>query len=170
MARVLQAPAGICPAFDPRDLPEASYPTPKEFSAIWDTGAMGSVVTQAVVDACGLKATGMMKVHGVHGAAETETFLVNMTLPNKTGFINVKVTKGILRDADVLIGMDIISRGDFAVTNYGGKTVFSFRCPSVETIDFNKSKPIVAPASQLRNSLCNCGSGKKFKKCCGKLG
>ena len=36
----------------------------------------------------------------------------------------------------LLIGMDIIGLGDFAVTNADGKTTFSFRVPSVEEIDF----------------------------------
>jgi hypothetical protein len=32
--------------------------------------------------------------------------------------------------------MDIISMGDFAVTNFSGVTQFSFRVPSMEAIDF----------------------------------
>ena len=32
--------------------------------------------------------------------------------------------------------MDIITQGDFAVTNHGGRTTFSFRCPSLQQIDF----------------------------------
>jgi hypothetical protein len=32
--------------------------------------------------------------------------------------------------------MDIIGQGDFAVSNYGGKTVFTFRVPSKQMIDF----------------------------------
>jgi len=32
--------------------------------------------------------------------------------------------------------MDIISQGDFTVTNYGGTTKFSFRIPSQKHIDF----------------------------------
>ena len=39
---------------------------------------------------------------------------------------------------DLLIGMDIIGMGDFAVTNFNGNTVFSFRIPSIEEIDFLK--------------------------------
>ena len=39
---------------------------------------------------------------------------------------------------DVLIGMDIISKGDFAVSNYNGKTQFSFRLPSQEDVDYKK--------------------------------
>ena len=38
---------------------------------------------------------------------------------------------------DLLIGMDIISLGDFSISNYRGKTCFSFRIPSKNHIDFN---------------------------------
>ena len=37
-----------------------------------------------------------------------------------------------------LIGMDIINRGDFAVSNRDGATTFSFRIPSIESFDFVK--------------------------------
>jgi hypothetical protein len=35
-----------------------------------------------------------------------------------------------------IIGMDIIRRGDFAITNANGKTKMSFRMPSLKAIDF----------------------------------
>ena len=41
-----------------------------------------------------------------------------------------------LTGIDVLIGMDIINRGDFAVSNRNGKTMFSFRIPSMSDFDF----------------------------------
>ena len=78
----------------------------------------------------------MTQVHGVHGSSESETYLVNITLPNQVVFSGVRVTKGDFSGADVLIGMDIISQGDFAVTNLGGVTKFSFRIPSQVHIDF----------------------------------
>ena len=43
---------------------------------------------------------------------------------------------GELLDTDVLVGMDIINKGDFAVSNRNGATSFSFRIPSVENFDF----------------------------------
>ena len=36
----------------------------------------------------------------------------------------------------MLIGMDIITKGDFAVSNYNGKTMFTFRMPSESTLNF----------------------------------
>ena len=37
-------------------------------------------------------------------------------------------------DYEVVIGMDIISRGDFVFTNHEGHSTFSFRIPSEEEI------------------------------------
>ena len=109
----------------------------RPFTAIWDTGATGSVITQSVVDACGLRPTGMATVHHADGESVQETYLVNIGLPNRVAYPGVRVTKArLLVDADVLIGMDIISTGDFAVTNLDGLTKFSFRVPSLEHIDF----------------------------------
>ena len=34
------------------------------------------------------------------------------------------------------IGMDIICAGDFAVNNFNGRTMFSFRYPSMKEADF----------------------------------
>ena len=79
----------------------------------------------------------MKKVYVVGGEQSAETFLVNIALPNKVLIQNVEVTRGeLLVDADMLIGMDIMNRGDFAVTNLNGVTMFSFRVPSSEAIDF----------------------------------
>ena len=108
----------------------------QDFDAIWDTGASGSVITQAVVDACGLVPTGIAQVHGVHGPKQTETYLVNIALPNNVVFTGLRVTKGDILGADILIGMDIINMGDFSVTNCDGRTKFSYRTPAIEHIDY----------------------------------
>lgn len=107
------------------------------FVAIWDTGATHSVITQAVVDACGLVPTGMAKVGHVDGFTQAETYLVNIGLPQNVIFYGARVTKGKLTgEANILIGMNIISQGDFAVTNFNKLTKFSFRVPSMRHIDF----------------------------------
>ena len=110
------------------------------YKAIWDTGATGTVITQNVVDKCALSPTGVVEVHTAAGKTRTNSYLVNVWLPNRIIIPNVKATLGELPgNVEVLIGMDIIGQGDFAVTNKGGKTVFSFRFPSVECIDFVKN-------------------------------
>ena len=117
----------------------------------------------------------MAKVFTAGGEHRSPVYLISLFLPNKVFIPQLRVTKGVLPgDAEVLIGMDIIGQGDFAVTNKDGKTTFSFRMPSIERIDFVKQKPIpTTPVKRAspkigRNDPCPCGSGLKYKKCCGK--
>lgn len=126
----------ICAAFNPTDYKDAKHPPVHKFEAIWDTGATHSVITQKVVETCGLSPIGMAKVHGYNSISDSEVFLVNIILPNKVGFHNIRVTLGKLTLPDVLIGMDILTRGDLALSNVGGNTVFSFRFPSLQEVDF----------------------------------
>lgn len=155
------------------------HPTPskniiyKKFLAIWDTAATNTVITEEVVKDCGLKPIGMAKVDHAGGATEdVNIYLVNIRLSNAVEIYNLRVTEGKLRGrTNVLVGMDIMNKGDFAVTNYNGKTVFSFRIPSTERIDFieqlpERKRPVKVPPNIGRNSPCPCGSGKKYKNCC----
>lgn len=143
----------------------------RQYRALWDTGATASVITQKIVDELGLKPIGMTKVHTAsHSDIIAEVYLVSIFLPNTVAIPNIKVTKGNITGHDMLIGMDIISQGDFAITYNEGKTTFSFRVPSSTEIDFvqQKQEPIHSDKIS-RNSPCPCGSGKKYKKCCGKV-
>ncbi|OQW95599.1 MAG: hypothetical protein BWK77_07195 [Verrucomicrobia bacterium A1] len=144
----------------------------REYSAIWDTGATNSVITQQVVDELGLAPTGIAMVRTAADDAPrpVEAFLVNMMLPNSVGVSGLRVSKGALAtQTQVLIGMDIIGQGDFAVTNLAGKTTFTFRMPSIERIDFTAgtaSAPLPNPKARAgRNDPCPCGSGRKYKRC-----
>lgn len=62
--------------------------------------------------------------------------MVNFYLPNNVAIIGIRVSEGTIGGGDVLLGMDIISAGDFAITNYNGQTWWTFRVPSNEPIDF----------------------------------
>ena len=78
-----------------------------------------------------------MLTHGVHGPQLCSTFLVNVLLPNGVQIANLVVTEGKLtQGTDVLIGMDIISMGDFTLTQRGGTTWMSFRMPSQARVDY----------------------------------
>lgn len=163
IASVLTTEIQIAPAFDPHQTKD--HPSHKKYLAIWDTGATNSVISKKVITECNLKPTGIVQVHGISGEQTSRTYLVNILLPNGVGHVGVKVTEGILRDTDVLIGMDIITNGDFALTHNDGKTLFSFRVPSIGKIDFVEQK--AAGLAISRSALCPCGSGKKYKRCCG---
>jgi hypothetical protein len=171
ISNVLQNEVLISQAFDPKDTLE--LPAFKKFLAIWDTGATNTVISEEVIKQCDLKPIGMVEVHHTGGSEPVETFLINVILPNNVGIKELKVSRGKLFGANVLIGMDIIRRGDFAVTNYKGKTAFSFRMPSIECIDVVAQSKALSPIRSIpkvgRNNPCPCGSGKKYKKCCGRF-
>ena len=112
------------------------------YSAIWDTGATNTGITSRVVEECGLVPSRVALVSGVHGTQPALVYLVDVHLRNMH-FLEVEVTETIgLEDsgADVLIGMDIIGCGDFAVSNFEGKTAFTFRIPSIEKLDFTAQR------------------------------
>jgi len=143
---------------------------------IWDTGATSSAITKDLAKSLDLVPISQTNVKGVHGLKEgVNVFAVKVVLNNQNVTVVLPVTEcEQLTDDDsckFLIGMDVISKGDFAITNYDGKTVMSFRVPSLQTIDFvsgiKNHKPIVSDKIPGRNDLCNCGSGKKYKNCHG---
>jgi len=141
LSTVLINDVSISKAFDSlsEKVNSKNYKT-KSYKAIWDTGATGTVITQKVVDEFALSPIGVVEVQTADGKKRTNSYLVNVWLPNRIIIPNVKATFGkLVNDIEVLIGMNIIGQGDFAVTNKGGKTVFSFRIPSVERIDFVKN-------------------------------
>ena len=142
--------------------------------ALWDTGATGTCISDAVVNTLNLKPISYTKMHTPSGESIKPMYLVDLILRNDVRVKDLKVLGSDIGDQglDVLIGMDIICRGDFAVSNHNGKTVFSFRMPSQATTDYVamiKSRiPHIKGNKPGRNDPCPCGSGKKYKQCCGK--
>ena len=137
LASVLISKAYIGEPYDPQHgNPSIS---PAEYTAIWDTGATGTVITEKVVQDCALKPVSITQVHTAGGERNCAVYFVSVYLPNKVVVPQLRVTEGILfGPAEILIGMDIIRLGDFAITNKNKKTVFTFRMPSMEVIDFVK--------------------------------
>lgn len=111
-------------------------PPRTEFLAMWDTGATNSMISPSVVDMCGLEPHGTTEVTQANDDYTAEIYTVNIELPNELVLENVQVAKADLTDIDVLIGMDIIGLGDFAISHPYGKTKLSFRFPSVSDLDF----------------------------------
>lgn len=143
-ARVLLNKVNVCLPVTPEEAQTQKVEF-REYIAIWDTGATHSAITKRVADDLGLKSTGIVEVRYGDGKASTNTYLVNIALPNNVMVPHVRVTEAQLipddnvsddKQPQLLIGMDIIGLGDFAVTNANNKTTFSFRIPSVEEIDF----------------------------------
>ena len=112
--------------------------TSNRYYAIWDTGASGTVITQEIVNNLGLIPTGMSVVHTANGVAQQNTYIIDIALSEGIILRDITVTcaAALSGGCNVLIGMDIISQGDFSVTNKNGITCMSFRVPSLHEIDF----------------------------------
>ncbi len=144
---------------------------------IWDTGATGSAITKSLAQKLGLIAVGQTQVKGVHGVKpNVNVYAIKIVLNNQNVEFTLPVTEcEELTDnqsAGLLIGMDVITRGDFVVSNFQGQTVMTFRVPSMQRFDFvqsgKNSQPIVSAKLPGRNDPCFCGSGHKYKHCHGK--
>ncbi len=108
----------------------------KQFNGVWDTGATNSVITKEVAEVLQLKPTGQTEIHTANGACIKNTYLVNIFLPSNVVLPHVRVTEGELGGIQMLIGMDVITIGDFSITNFEDKTTMSFRLPSCGEVDF----------------------------------
>lgn len=163
LANILISKAYIGEPYDPQHSNPST--SPAEYTAIWDTGATGTVITEKVVQDCGLKPVSMTQVHTAGGKRDCAVYFVSVYLPNKVVVPQLRVTEGILSGpAEILIGMDIIRLGDFAVTNKDGKTVFTFRMPSMEVIDFVKQTASTSSTNVIATSTSNRAARRRADK------
>lgn len=115
----------------------ASRISSRRFDSLWDTGATISVLSEHVVNELGLESEGYINVSHAGGESQdVPIYYANILLYNNVYVENLRVGLMPARSLDVIVGMDIINRGDFAVSNRNGATSFSFRVPSVEDFDF----------------------------------
>lgn len=149
---------------------------------VWDTGATNSVITKAAAQRLGLAVISMVEVGGVHGKQTVPVYFVQLTLNNQNISVQVRVSEGSVSsfskegDAEILIGMDIITLGDLSVSNFNGQTVMTFRIPSLTKIDYceevkEHNRCLKLHEINIRKNMpdkCACGSGKDYKNCHGK--
>ncbi len=129
----LITPLGVSIPFNPLDSP---HPVVTNTNGLWDTGATGTVISKKLAKELNLKPTGIARVNHANGVSDVNVYHINLYLPNQVMFPFIKVTEGVLPHFDILIGMDIISCGDFSISNFGNKTTFCFRIPSIKKTDF----------------------------------
>jgi hypothetical protein len=109
------------------------------------------MITKEVAHKVSLPQTGIAKVRGIGGERLCNKYLMNLVLPNHVGLSAMTVTEGVFGEqGDVLIGMDVIGKGDLAITN-NARTVVSFRLPSFETIKFEADPSIKKQHNFKRN-------------------
>ena len=147
--------------------------------AIWDTGATSCAITEKLAQQLSLPIIAKGRVLGVHGEREVNVHDVEIKLNNENIQLRTRVSACSELSSDgsigLLLGMDVITKGDFFITNHNGNTVMTFRVPSLETKDFceeikeyNRFSKIHDIQRKKGITKCPCGSGKDFKNCHGK--
>lgn len=93
----------------------------------------GSLRTENPLSADGkeihnVKVLNLQRITGISGTMMAKSYDVIVTLLNNMTFslVNVAEWDGC-RHYDMLIGIDIISRGDFRIVNRTGKRIFTFK-------------------------------------------
>lgn len=173
IARSVISDLGVSEPFIPNN-GNKKQPKIHSTKALWDTGATQCVITGATAKTMGLVPIGMTTVETAGGPSNQNEYLVNFYLPGDVVIHNVRVTECKVTSGNfgAIIGMNVITAGDFSITNVNGNTTASFRVPSLKEIDYvkelNQQKTAIARPKVGRNEPCPCGSGKKYKNCCGK--
>lgn len=108
-----------------------------QYIAIWDTGCAMTTVKSSLLKSLGLESKESISINTVSGTTEHDVYYVDLLLPGGFALKHHKVIAGEQNACDVLVGMDVITMGDFAVTNLNGETTFTFRVPSECVIDFH---------------------------------
>ena len=142
-----------------------------EINALWDTGASLSLIKRDIAIRLNLQPVSKTFIcTASDDNVPSNIYLVNLFLPNHTIINRVQVAEGVLKGCDMLIGMDVITLGDFVISNYDNKTTFTFRMPSLTKFDFCKDSYLLPSRNEApkisRNDPCPCGSGRKYKHCC----
>ena len=138
LSNVLINDCGIHSAVSELEQVKPASLNPRFYKAIWDTGATNTCITKKVAVECGLPIVGTTEIHHANGKDTVDVFLASLYLPNGIAIPVIRVSEAKLIGADMLIGMDIIGQGDFAISNFKGSTQFSFRMPSLMHIDLSK--------------------------------
>lgn len=142
-----------------------------KINAIWDTGASHSAITARLAKKLGLKPVGKSNVTGVHGTQQVNVYAVYIDIEESgVAFLTNASEATSLGQMDFLIGMDIIAHGDFSIKKVKGKTemAFDMDLPDLKPLPPKKVLPVTSGKEVGRNDKCPCGSGEKYKKCCGK--
>ena len=108
--------------------------------ALWDTGAMLSVISPNVVKTLKLDIVDTISIAGINAESVAEVTVISIRFPNNAIIKDVRVAVcDMIPGNEMIIGMDVITQLDMAITNGGGQTQFSFAIPPFENkIDFSK--------------------------------
>lgn len=109
--------------------------------AIWDTGAAITTIHESILLEINANKIDNIPVNTMSGVVQSGLYKIDLILPFGAAIPNLTVIAGWQSKCDVLIGMDVIGRGNFAVS-YNPDTnqvEMAFRMPSGGVINLSNS-------------------------------
>jgi len=99
-----------------------------------------SAITPEIRDKLKAETIYRKKIAAIHTTKEVDVVYVTIELPNRVFKQTIEAAVcDMAPNSKMLIGMDIISLGDFALSNGNDQTLFSFAVPPFkDKIDFSK--------------------------------
>lgn len=107
----------------------------REAACLWDTGATHTCIPQSIASSLQLEARDSCRVSGISGEADCGNVRVRVKLCVHGGMLPVDAVITSKFENLVIIGMDVINRGEFHITWQGDQRIFSFRIPSSSVKD-----------------------------------
>jgi hypothetical protein len=104
-------------------------------NALWDTGATISAITPKLVRELSFIPAGTIAISGITGALDVKFVLAAIQFPDGILRKNIKMAVcDFSQEINIILGMDIITLGDFQLLHGNNSTVFSFTSPPSTTI------------------------------------
>lgn len=115
--------------------------TQKLVLGIVDTGCSHTCISEELAKEMSLQSLGKVPYSVVGGEKqEVDCYMVNIMIDNTIPCGDIEAGSYHKGDAfyDVIIGMDILSKCDFAITSASGHMVLTMEYPSKRNLDFTK--------------------------------
>jgi hypothetical protein len=104
-----------------------TIPLPAGVQALWDTGADWCAISSDMAKRMNLTIAGTQDASGFGGQKNTPFYIVDITLPDDTHVYNVPtIAYEGSETHNFIIGMNVITRGDFSLTHEINGSRFCF--------------------------------------------
>jgi hypothetical protein len=132
---VLTSRCRISAGYNPWEL-SVVRPVFEEVIALWDTGCERSMITEGLALKLGLQCVRQAYIQHVAGVAQVNIYTINLILPNGYEIVELPVSGCHVVGLDCLIGMDVISMCDFAITSGDIYMRHTIQTPSTHITDY----------------------------------
>lgn len=124
--------------------------------ALWYTGASMTCISTKLEKQLSLPLLGSRKMTSASGITKTKSYLADIQICKQ--IIVPQVATYVFAGAhnfDMLIGMDIISKGTFLVNTIGNKTYFSFIIPAMGPASLSAIKSFQNLDGEIKSAFCS---------------